>query len=142
MKKRSYTPEVKILCLSVFYVLVYVFSLTQFSQIIAKGSELGQDLAKFIICNIQGVQSVTEKYQNVENIVDHAGVALEITANFLLGLIPIANIAFAMKSSDFMKLLKCFRRREKAKKSDNDLALHSLKKTVATSGSNRYESQL
>ena len=103
------TPEMKLLCLSLFYIIWGVIILARFGESTAVQDKHIQDVIDFALCHLGG-ESGAVNCPSHDSLTDTRGVALNCLAYFLLGLLPISSLIFALTSSDLERLVKCWKR--------------------------------
>ena len=103
------TPELKILCLSLFYIICGVIVLAQYGESIGSHGDLIQRVIDFAVCHLAG-ESASLKCPSHDSIADTKGVALSSLSYFLLGCLPVSSLIFAFTSSDLEQVVVCCKR--------------------------------
>ena len=101
------TPELKILCLSVFYIVCGVVVLAQYGETTGSQGNYVQRVIDFAVCHLAGESSATVDCPSHDNIMDSKVVALNCLSYLMLGCLPISSLIFAFKSSDFNQVAVC-----------------------------------
>ena len=127
------TPELKILCLSLFYIICGVVVLARYSETIGSQGDYIQRVIDFGSCHLAGV-SASLNCPSHDSITDTKGVALNCLSYFLLGCLPISNLIFAFTSSDLERVVVCCKRVVRRSEA-------SKKHLSASGGSRKTDSQ-
>ena len=77
----------------------------RFSESTGSHNEYVNNILSFSRCYFDGRN---KDCPDIESIVNKTSVALNITSFFLLGLIPLTNLGFGLKGSDFQRVYKWF----------------------------------
>ena len=103
------TPELKILSLSLFYIVCGVVVLAQFGESTGSHGDYIQRVIDYGLCHLGG-ESESLECPSHASISDTKGVALNCLSFFLFGLLPICSLVFAFTSSDLERVLVCCKR--------------------------------
>ena len=101
-KKKQFfsTPEVKLLVLSVLFVVVGIIILGRFSYILATLAQYAHHLSEYSICQLRGnrqdctAETTISSVSTISNILTIAAIAV----------IPYTNMIFLVGKSDFVKI--------------------------------------
>ena len=104
------TPEIKILFLSLVYIIAGVFVLARYGESLNSHDEYIARLLSFGSCHLNGNNPNCPPH---DSIVDNTSLALNCITFFLLAFIPVTSLAFALNSSDFKKFTKFCKRSKK-----------------------------
>ena len=103
------TPELKLLCLSLFYIIWGVIILARFGDSVAIQDSRIQDSIDFALCHLGG-ESGSLDCPSHDNLSDTKEVALDCLTYALLGCLPVCSLAFALTSSDLERVVECWKR--------------------------------
>ena len=103
------TPELKLLCLSLFYTIWGVVVLAQFGESAGIHDSHIQGVIDFAVCHLGG-ESGSLDCPSHDSISDTKGVALDCLSYFLLGCLPVSSLIFAFTSSDLEQVVVCCKR--------------------------------
>ena len=118
-------PEIKILFISIVYIIAGVFVLAHYGQSISNRGGYVSSLLAFGVCQLNGNDP---SCPNHEDIIDKPGIALNIVTFFLLGLVPLTSLSFAVKSSDIKRLQTCLKWSKKTSGAPTDASNETKKK--------------
>ena len=99
----------KILCLSLFYIICGVIVLTRFSESTGSHGDRIQSIIDFALCHLGG-ESGSLDCPSHDSISDSKGVALTSLSYFLVGCLPVSSLVFAFTSSDLERVIVCCKR--------------------------------
>ena len=103
------TPELKILCLSLFYIICGIIVLTRFGESTGSYGDLIQNVINFALCHLGG-ESGSLDCPSHDSLSDTKGVALDCLSYFLFGCLPVSSLIFAFTSSDLERVVVCWKR--------------------------------
>ena len=103
------TPELKLLCLSLFYIIWGVIILARFGESAAIYDSRIQDSIDFALCHLGG-ESGSLDCPSHDSLTDTKGLALDCLSYFLLGCLPVSSLVFALTSSDLERVVECWKR--------------------------------
>ena len=103
------TPELKILCLSLFYIICGVVVLARYGESTGYHGDYIQRVIDFGLCHLVG-ESESLDCPPHDSISDTKGFALNCLSFFLLGCLPICSLVFAFTSSDIERVVLCWKR--------------------------------
>ena len=101
------TPELKILCLSLFYIICGVIVLTRFGESTGSHGDHIQKIIDFALCHLAGDSSNCSSH---DSITDTKSAALTSLSYFLVGCLPVSSLVFAFTSSDLEQVMLCWKR--------------------------------
>ena len=136
------TPEIKILFISIVYIMAGVFVLVRYGQAISTHLEYVNSLLAFGVCHLNGDDPSCPDHETVVNKTD---IVLNCISLFLLGLLPLTSLTYAVKSSDIKRLRKCLtlsKKRFPAPRSastDNTIAKEDTLKAASTTFTNSMQ---
>ena len=103
------TPELKLLCLSLFYIIWGVIILARFGESAAIYDSRIQDSIDFALCHLGG-ESGSLDCPSQDSLTDTKGLALDCLSYLLFGCLPVSSLVFALTSSDLERVFKCSKR--------------------------------
>ena len=103
------TPELKLPCLSLFYIIWGVVILARYGENAAIYDSRIQDSIDFALCHLGG-ESGSLDCPSHDGLSDTKGVALDCLSYFLLGFLPVSSLVFALTSSDLERVVECWKR--------------------------------
>ena len=103
------TPELKLLCLSLFYIIWGAILLAQFGENAAIQDSRIQDSIDFALCHLGG-ESGSLDCPSHDSLTDTKGLALDCLSSLLLGCMPVSSLVFALTSSDLERVVECWKR--------------------------------
>ena len=98
----------KLLCLSLFYVIWGVIILARFGEIAAIYDSRIQDSIDFALCHLGG-ESGSLDCPSHDSLTDTKGLALDCLSSLLLGCMPVSSLVFALTSSDLERVVECWK---------------------------------
>ncbi|XP_065889434.1 uncharacterized protein [Dysidea avara] len=99
-------PEVKILLLSTYFVIVGIVTLVTVSIIIRDSEVTADSLLNYILCQVQGYTSTNSCAAERHELESHLQPGLSSMTCLLLGLLPWSNLLFAVQFTDISQALK------------------------------------
>ena len=99
----------KLLCLSLFYIVWGVIILARFGESTAIQDKHIQAIIDFALCHLGG-ESGSLNCPSHDSLTDTTNVALNCLSYFLLGCLPVSSLVFALTSSDLERVVACWKR--------------------------------
>ena len=118
-------PEIKILFSSVVYITAGVFVLGRYGQSVSTHDTLINSLLSFGVCQLNGNDPSCPDH---EDIVNKTNISLNCITFFILGLIPLTSLSYAVKTSDIKRLFQRLRLSSKKSRAFRSTSTDSRKK--------------
>ena len=99
----------KLLCLSLFYIIWGVIILARFGESAAIYDSRIQDSIDFALCHLGG-ESESLDCPSHDSLTDTKDLVLDCLSSLLLGCMPVSSLVFALTSSDLERLVECWKR--------------------------------
>lgn len=113
------TPEIKILFTSGVYIVAGVFVLVRYGHSLSVHENFIESQLTYGVCHLFGNDPGCPSHDNV---VDKTTIVLNCITFFILGLIPLTSLTYAVKTSDLKKLARCFKPSRKAETSQMNIS--------------------
>ena len=103
------TPELKILFLSLYYIICGVIALTRFGESTGYYGDHIQRVTHFALCHLGGEPGSSD-CPSQDSLMHTKEVALTSLSYFLFGCLPVSSLIFAFTSSDLERVAVCCKR--------------------------------
>ena len=99
----------KLLCLSLFYIIWGVVILARYGENAAIYDSRIRDSIDFALCHLGG-ESGSLDCPSHDSLTDTDSLALDCLSYLLLGCMPVSSLVFALTSSDLERVVECWKR--------------------------------